>query len=345
MRIRAGRLCVAASVLPLVVACSSGSSPVAVAPSEPVPTVHGSASWIDASKVALWSMGATAVGPGWAEVDLRLAGIVVLDVTTGAHDLVVPGAVIPRAHPATSGIVGLSAWWNGSIVYWRPGDTVTLEDSATWGLRAGVCMNDAGTLIAWRSFSGEHDVGIWILSLGDRRYRYLGQGSDPIWRKGANRLLYERWGEGVVSGLVEYDCDSGQVVEVWEFPADLGGRGFALSPDGASLSFAGIGFAAADCGLYILDLESLEARQINERCGTATSWGERGIIYDCDCKVGDDSHCGVIWIYDPIAGTDQPLTDRFQFVEPTLDAGEHKSVPRTPSLVSQCAPSPLRGGT
>lgn len=293
--------------------CTDSSQPALISYIDPVPAVQSGASWADSSVVVLEDRGAIAVGPGWLSIDPQLAGVVLLDLDDSNHQLIVPGGIFPHANMATHCVVALSRYVSGSVVLWRNGVTTTLEEPLAWEHRSHLCINDDGTMLAWRSFGTDHHSGIWIYLLDTRLYRYIGQGQDPQWQHGSNNLIYHRFGGSVHPGLVEYGCDSGAEREIWPFPEDLGGRDFSLSPDGTRMCFMGVSLQSSKCGLYVINLEDLSTSQINQRFGDGTSWGPRGILYGSSCSIEDTGDCGVIWLFDPKTGTDAPLTHRFQF--------------------------------
>jgi hypothetical protein len=295
-------------------ACGEPSSPVPIAYDDPVPIVHRSPTWIGADVLVLEDRGALDVGPGWLDVDLRQAGIVLWNVSTDSFDLLVPGAVRPRAKPSGGGFVYLTSDSFGAVGLWARDGSTLANDPTVWRKRSSVCVNDSLSLAAWRSFDGEHEIGIWVQWLASAQTTFVGEGSDCSWVPASNRLLYCERPYGKPPVLIVYDCDTGLREILWQLPEGLGGWAFALSPGCSEVAFYGSSLERAKSGLYVFDRESNSLRQWNERIGGNLTWGVRGIVYEAECDAEGYADCGVLWICNPDTGIDAPLTRRFQFV-------------------------------
>ena len=310
--------------LTCICSCESPSNPGdEVEYLDPIPSVHLYPAWLGSDMIALEDKGAIGAGPGWLNVAPSLVGVVVYSLDSKDFELLIPGGRKPRSNLARDCIVGMTSELFGDLFMWHGGALNLIEETEVWERRSDICASDDRSLVAWRSFSADHKVGVWVFSLKTDAYRYLGNDSPCEWAPNSHSLLIAvpNENDGGPPSIVEYNYDTNSEEQVWTLPEGMGGREYCYSPDGDSIGFIGFSLDRKYSGLYIYERKTKEVRQINSRVGGGLSWGERGIAYESVCFIGDSSDCGVIWLYNPITGVDAPLTEKFQFTRDVQAGG------------------------
>lgn len=309
----------------VVFLCSCGEDPTTNIFYEPVPSVHIYPTWINESTIAFESEGADSVGPGWLSVVPDNRGIVGYNISTGEFEMLIPDGVSPNANYLGNKVVGFVRNNSSPIVVWNSQEVIFLEEVDDWSRRSKVCVNHDGAYLAWRNVGSDHDIGIWIYSLTNQEYLFVGVpdspsivSSAPVWHPTENTLLYRQTKmdnlpdtKGNIDFVVELHLSSGRADTLASL--DVGISAMSYSPDGSKIAVLGRETIEENGGIYILDATLGTYQKISDHRGWGLSWGEMGIVYNNDCGYLDNLGCGVLWLLNPTTGESHPITERFQF--------------------------------
>ena len=307
------RVTLAAALLSVVLmsGCSDSES-IIDPPADPFPVLHLNPVWVSANELAFEDIGARDAGPGWWRVDEARAGVVIFNFASNQHALAIPHGSEPSASTQTGELVAQLSM-DGSLIAYADSQRALIPEARIWTQRVHLALSTSSRYLAWRSFGNDAEVGIWIFERDTGICTYVGAGSFPIWNPIADRLMYRsRSLDGNIC-LVEYDCASAARDTVFEFGPNEGSESITYSPSGTSLAFFRVSAIGEDIGLCIVDMTTKTLRQVIGTWGDGIAWGARGIAYSDGCGDSNDPGCGVLWLLDPITGTTNQITHRYEF--------------------------------
>lgn len=272
--------------------------------------MHVFPSWVGDSLVAFEDKGVTAIHDNSVEIDPDRAGVIVYNLVSRQHHLVLPHASYPGASRDGDVIVAVAGH---NLVAYVDSTISEIDEVEQWTNRSSIAVDDTGQLLAWRSSGADHAVGVWTFDRHSLQYRFLGRGADPDWKPGQDVVLYRASDGAGTTCLVEYRLGTAHYDTLYRFPATFSGRHFSYSPNGDKVAFFRISTEAAEQGLCTLDITAGEIEQHNGNLGVGLDWNDDGIIYTNGCYEIDNEGCGVLWLLDLDTGQEIQVSDRMQF--------------------------------
>lgn len=296
----------------LLGACSDPLDPVGLMPGNGGLYFQINPAWYDDNILLIENIGVVAFGPSWISIQELSAGVIKWDISTGISEVLVPSGLFPSANQARV-FSCISQDQGGAIVLGNDEGQRVIEEEVLWPKRVGLTINSSGALLAWVALSTEPAKGVWILDTNTMEYTFVGLGFSPAWHPVEDKLLFRYENAGQNALVATFDFSTSLTDTIFSFSAG-GGRNFSYSPSGNQIAYFGSGDHPDEFGVYVFDVISGEAQQINQHSGVGLCWGERGIVYSNQSGDMDNLGSGVLWIIDTETWESQQLTERYQFI-------------------------------